>query len=154
MDKSPISLIYIIRGDFMPFSPFGPNTYNQRQFNPLGGGLNRPINTPINRIPIKPPVRSATSKLTLSKFLSGTQQVIDTVNTAIPLYTQVKPFISGVGSVTKSLKDKLLNKAKKPETKNEYIANPEIITPKKSVKKSSMSNSDINEEKKPNRPFF
>lgn len=139
----------------MPYSPFGPNMYNNGPINnPFMGGFNHPINTPINHIPIKPPLRAATSKLTLSKFLSGTQQVIDTVNTAIPLYTQVKPLISGVGSVTKSLKDKFLNSSKKVVSKNEYIANPEIITPKKNLDKSNKVNIDITEEKKPNRPFF
>ena len=85
----------------MPFNQFGPNYYNPNNMAPFNRCFNRPINTPINRMPIKPPIRNATSKLTFSKFLNGTQQVIETVNTAIPLYSQVKPLFSGMRGVTK-----------------------------------------------------
>ncbi len=133
----------------MPFNQYGPN-YNPNYMGNYQRGYN-PINTPLNRIPpIKPPTRTATSKLTFSKFLNGTQQVIETVSSAIPLYTQVKPLFSGIRSVGKSITGKIFNKS---SGKKEYIANPEIITPKKSVKKEEKYE-EYNEETSPNRPFF
>ncbi|MCH5180916.1 MAG: hypothetical protein J1F32_06860 [Erysipelotrichales bacterium] len=135
---------------FNQFGQFGPNYYGQQSMNPFSRGLNNPINTPINRMPIKPPVRAAAPKFTFSKFLNGTQQVIETVSSAIPLYTQVKPLFSGMHGVTKSIKNSLFSKK---STKKEYIDNPEIITPKKSMKKDDI-HEDLHEETGPNRPFF
>ncbi|MCH5171659.1 MAG: hypothetical protein J1F31_02355 [Erysipelotrichales bacterium] len=134
----------------MPFNQFGQNYYNPNSIDPMSRGFNRPINTPISRMPIKPPIRATASKFTFSKFLNGTQQVIETVSSAIPLYTQVKPLFSGMRGVGKSIKDSIFSKK---STKNEYIANPEIITPKKSMKKTETTD-EIHEEDSPNRPFF
>lgn len=121
------------------------NPYYNRQFN----GFNNPIRTPTNKNPIiNTPKRSAT-KFTLSKFLSGSQEVIATISTAIPLYTQVKPLLSGAKNVTKSLTSSLFKK-KETVAKHEVIDNPEIITPKKEKPKQEQ----FEEQTQPNRPFF
>ena len=123
------------------------NQFNDRTFN-------RPVNTPRSKMPIKVPKRSIAPKFTFSKFLNGTQEVISTVATAIPLYTQVKPLFGGLKGVTKGITSKLF-KSNNKKVETEIIDNPEIITPnKKKNKEESNRTTEFKEQNSPNRPFF
>ncbi len=129
--------------------------YNQQMYNPSMYNQNRnfrPINTPRLKNPIKPPSRAIAPKFTLSKFLNGTQEVISTISTAIPLYTQVKPLFAGAKGLTKGLTSKLF-RSRSTEAK-EVITNPEIITPKEAKKKAPKTEYTYEEENSPNKPFF
>ncbi len=130
----------------MPNQPM----YNQSMYNQSRNF--RPINTPRLKSPIKPPARAIAPKFTLSKFLSGTQEVISTISTAIPLYTQVKPLFAGAKGLTKGLTSKLF-RSRSTESK-EVITNPEIITPKETKKKAPKTEYTYEEENSPNKPFF
>lgn len=134
------------------YNPYQNSPYNQ--FNNNNRMFNRPINTPRSKMPIKVPTRSIAPKFTFSKFLNGTQEVISTVATAIPLYTQVKPLFGGLKGVTKGITSKLFrSNNKKVET--EIIDNPEIITPnEKKNKQESNQTKEFKEQNSPNRPFF
>lgn len=113
----------------------------------------RPIRTPNARMPVTPPTRVKVPKMTFSKFLNGTQEVIETVTTAIPLYTQVRPLFSGAKGIGKSVKNVLFRSSKSKE----YISNPEIISPKETINKKPSQKTfseTFKEENTPNRPFF
>lgn len=135
------------------YSLYQTNPYNN-QFN-NNRMFNQPINTPRSKMPIKVPSRSISMpKLTFSKFLNGTQEVISTVATAIPLYTQVKPLFGGLKGITKGITSKLF-KTNNKKVETEIIDNPEIITPNEKKNKSEPNSThEFKEQNSPNRPFF
>lgn len=140
------------------YNPYNPYLNNQNMYQSPqyynNQRMNRPINPPKSKTPFKTPARVGIPKFTFSKFLTGTQEVISTISTAIPLYTQVKPLLSGARGLTKGLANKFFHSQK--NSSKEVISNPEIITPKEEKKNHTTHtySYDFQEENKPNKPFF
>lgn len=103
------------------------------------------------------PAIKAGSKGTLSKVLTGTENVIATINQAIPIYQQVKPLWENTKGIRKALKKVVpfsFTRSSNKENK-EVITDPEIITPKKETKEEKKTSYDTYEEQnEPNQPFF
>lgn len=94
------------------------------------------------------------SKLTLSKVLNGTENLIATVNQVIPIYQQVKPLWDN-SKILKNAVKKVFptRQATQQSTRKEVIQDPEIITPQaKESPKQKVEQPE--EQKEPNRPFF
>lgn len=97
---------------------------------------------------------ASASKLTLSKVLNGTENLIATVNQVIPIYQQVKPLWDN-SKILKNAVKKVFptRQAAQQSMKKEVIQDPEIITPQaKESPKQKVEQPE--EQKEPNRPFF
>lgn len=93
-------------------------------------------------------------KLTLSKVLNGTENLIATVNQVIPIYQQVKPLWDNSKILKNAVKKVFpVRQATQPNPKKEVIRDPEIITPEPKERKT-VKVEQPEEQKEPNRPFF
>lgn len=104
------------------------------------------------RGPMTSSLGSISSKATLSKVLSGTENVIATVNQVIPLYQQVKPLFSN-SKIIKGVASKLF-----PFTNRQTstLNNAEVVDDVEIVDKTKYKTNkvDTEEQKEPNKPFF
>lgn len=97
---------------------------------------------------------ASAGKLTLSKVLNGTENLIATVNQVIPIYQQVKPLWDN-SKILKNAVKKVFptRQGVRQESRKEVIQDPEIITPQaKESPKQKVEQPE--EQKEPNRPFF
>lgn len=138
---------------YMPNMGMMPNNMMMRSSLPLSipkGGLLKGL------FPSLGSASSLGTKGMISKVLSGTENVIATVNQVIPIYQQVKPLWDNSKGVRSALKKFFpFSKTSKSTTKEnkEVIENPEIITPKKETKKTPVHEEE-KEQNEPNQPFF
>lgn len=171
---TPMPNGYPVRG--YPSMPNGPFFYDMRSpmngplpYVPNGGvmpgnGMMRsglPLSIPKGGIlkGLFPSLGTASSlgtKGMISKVLSGTENVIATVNQVIPIYQQVKPLWDNSKGIRSAIKKFFpFSKTSKSTTKEskEVIEDPEIITPKKETKKAPIHEEE-QEQNEPNQPFF
>ena len=154
----------------MPYNPYemrapiqGPLPYPPTGGMPMNGMMrsNLPLSIPKGGLlkglfPSLASTSSLGTKGMISKVLSGTENVIATVNQVIPIYQQVKPLWESSKSVRSALKKffpfSKTSKSAAKETK-EVIEDPEIVTPKKETPKAPIKEEE-KEQTEPNRPFF
>ena len=139
---------------------YGPFQYQNRNFQPNFNPQNQyfrgpvPLTIPKGNFYRNPltSLSSSTSRTTLSKILTGTENMIATVNQVIPIYQQVKPLFSSSklikGMVTKIFPFVSRTKTATSETINEEDV--EIINPTKTKKTTTTNEEQI----EPNKPFF
>lgn len=168
----------------MNYSPQNPNFNYARQNmrGPMNQNMRQGFQQPANArsVPFNTP-RSATAAaatatagrgllsggiakgFNISKILGGTQNMIATVNQAIPIYQQIKPLVTNSKAVTSAVKKFFKPAAtatsQSTSTHREVITDPEIITPNRTRTESKPEEKkefkdEFVEQKKPNRPFF
>lgn len=116
----------------MPFStPRGNFTQNQRN-----NGTNF--------------IKTTGKSLTLSRFLDSTQNVISTVNQAIPIYQQVKPMFANSKLLTSALKKVFPMREEKQNVTHTTKTKPVEPVIINSEKKSNL----FKEQRDPNKPLF
>lgn len=151
--------------DEMNYNPYYQSVYgnpyirnNVPPVNPYMNNMNIPFSTPRMRQPnalgssLFKGGQSLNKTFTFSRFLNGTQNVIETVNSAIPIYQQVKPLFSNSKVLTSAIKKVFNNKASslktKPSTTSTSSENIKLKEEEKTEKPS------YKEQNQPNRPFF
>ncbi len=113
--------------------------------------LSIPRGNNLLRSPLSQGVGSLTSKGTISKILSSTENVVATINQAIPIYQQVKPLWDNSKKLRTAIKRIFPFNNQKDDVQKEVYDNPEVVTQetKKETKKD-----DYVEDNNPHQPFF
>lgn len=143
---------------FMYRNPPSPNNgmYPSRTMNsyPLPyspSPLSIPRGNNLFRGSISQGVGSLTSKGTISKILSSTENVVATINQAIPIYQQVKPLWDNSKKLRTAIKRIFPIKSPQDDTQKEVYDNPEVVS--KDAKKDTRKD-DYVEDNNPHQPFF
>ncbi len=140
------------------YNPYMNNRYNQyRNHFVQNPYLQSPVPFSIPkgnfyRSSVTSTIGNISSKATLSKVLSGTENIIATVNQVIPLYQQVKPLFSN-SKIIKGVATKLFpftNRETKTFNNTEVVDDVEIVD----KSKYKANKVDTEEQKEPNKPFF
>ncbi len=141
--------------------PFNPMPMRSEPF--VNGGMSRaglPLSIPkgglLKSLIPSSTMTTATTRSTISKVLSSTENVIATVNQVIPIYQQVKPlWDNSKGLRTAIMKFFPFNNRSKSASQsvNEVIEDPEIISPK-APRKDEPKKEEYSEENEPGKPFF
>lgn len=132
------------------------NIYPSRPVNyyPLSTSPN-PLSIPrgnnLFRSPLSQRTSSLTSKATISKILSSTENVVATINQAIPIYQQVKPLWDSSKKLRTAIKRIFPLKSSQNDVQKEVYDNPEVVTHE--TKKESRKD-DYVEDNNPHQPFF
>lgn len=124
-----------------------------------------PPNVPPLPTPFKTPkVKSATrlfakknlgavKKYSLSSILNTSTKAINTFNSFIPIYHEMKPLVENTKGITKTLKSAFIKKKdQKVSTtkKDREVVEPEIVEAKKPVEEEI----EYKNQKNPANPFF
>lgn len=140
------------------YNPYMNNPYNQYHNHFVQNPYLKsqiPLSIPkgnFYRSPLTGTIGNMSSKTTLSKVLSGTENIIATVNQVIPLYQQVKPLFSN-SKIIKGVATKLFpftNRQTAAFNTAEVVDDVEIVDKTKYKAKKI----DTEEQKEPNKPFF
>ena len=137
--------------NYYQYRNFGLN--NQYYRSPFSNGTqfrNIPLSIPKGSFfrNASPLLGQGLTKGTFSRFISGTENIISTINQMIPLYQQIKPMFSS-SSVLKGAFSKMFKRQTQTKTTREIYEDVEVVNPKKSTKNT------IDEEQfSPNKPFF
>lgn len=97
----------------------------------------------------------AVRKFNISSLLDTSQKAINTFNSFVPVYHELRPLVENTKGITKTLKQAFLKKkdgkeAKAAKTKSSEVVTPEIVEPPAPPPPAP----ELKEEKEPNRPYF
>lgn len=136
-----------------------PNNNFINGFNYMNSPL--PFNTPkiktLERMTSKKALGTL-KKFSLNSFLDTSTKAINTFNSFVPLYHEVKPLIENTKDIAGTFKKYFTkNKVNKNNAANhevKEIIEPEIVESKQNKKEENILNTEFKEENEPNRPYF
>lgn len=143
---------------------------------PNNPGSFPPVPPPYGQPPVKPPFNpfktptlksstrlaskaglGAVKKFNVSSLLNTSQEAINTFNSFVPIYHELKPLVENTKGITKTLKQAFVKKKGGEKTVNKKTAEvvtPEIVEPEPPAPPKKEAPRQFQEEKEPNKPFF